>query len=293
MTDSEAALSLNGLATIITQQHRPLTFTLIEIGARPVEGQQEPFHAILDAFPGSRVVAFELDEELCAELNRKANPGVQFYPAALGRRSEIRTLYRTVDPVCTSLYEPNAEFLKLYNNLEVAMLESTETVSTISLDEFTAAQGIERVDFIKIDIQGAELDVLEGAPRALEETLAIVSEVEFVPIYLDQPLFGDVCAFLDARSLMFGRFLNMGGRSLKPMMIDNDPNYRSQYMWADALFTRKLGALRALPPEAWLRLGVLMTVYGSHDLAFFCFDLFDTQNSTNICMARYGFSGRE
>ena len=74
-------------------------------------------------------------------------------------------------------------------------------------------------------------------------------------------------------------------------MIDNDPNFRSQYMWADALFMRKVTTLSELPPESWLRLGVLMTVYGSYDLAFFCFNLFDMKHSTSICMTHYGFSG--
>ena len=291
MSEGHAATGLQGLAEIISRQYQPLTFSIVEIGARPIEAQHEPFYAILDAFPGSRVTAFELDESLCAEMNRTARAGVRFHPAALGRRSEIRTLYHTAEPMCTSLYPPNEAFQRLYTNLEVGQLKSTESIATISLDEFAAGADIEPVDFIKIDVQGAELDVFQGAPRILGQALAIVSEVEFVPLYLDQPLFGEVCAFLDAHSFMFGRFLNMGGRSLKPLMIDNDPNFRSQYMWADALFMRKVTTLSELPPESWLRLGVLMTVYGSYDLAFFCFNLFDMKHSTSICMTHYGFSG--
>ena len=63
------------------------------------------------------------------------------------------------------------------------------------------------VDFIKIDIQGAELDVFKGGVDTLKDVVAIVSEVEFIPHYIDQPLFGDVCSFLTEKGFMFHKFL--------------------------------------------------------------------------------------
>ena len=42
---------------------------------------------------------------------------------------------------------------------------------------------IDCIDFIKIDVQGAELDVFKGGKKALENVLKIICEMEFVPLY--------------------------------------------------------------------------------------------------------------
>ena len=48
------------------------------------------------------------------------------------------------------------------------------------------------MDFLKIDIQGAERDVLAHARAKLAETVAIQTEISFVPLYKDQPTLGDI-----------------------------------------------------------------------------------------------------
>src|SRR5438445_7545557 len=41
------------------------------------------------------------------------------------------------------------------------------SIETVSLDEFLSQQGIERVDFLKVDVEGAEFLVFAGAERLL------------------------------------------------------------------------------------------------------------------------------
>ena len=94
----------------------------------------------------------------------------------------------------------------LYHNLEVAELKSVTTIETLSLDWFIKEHEIRSVDFIKIDIQGAELDVFQGGINTLKQVVAIVSEVEFIRLCLDQPLLGDVCSFLTGQGMMFHKF---------------------------------------------------------------------------------------
>ena len=59
--------------------------------------------------------------------------------------------------MCSDLYEPDSELMSLYNNLEVAYLKSKSSIKTTSLDQFLNENGIHSVDFIKADVQGAEL----------------------------------------------------------------------------------------------------------------------------------------
>ena len=58
-------------------------------------------------------------------------------------------------------------------------------------------------DVIKLDVQGAELDVLRGSTNSLEHALAIDIEVEFCELYKDQPLFDQVFSFLRKAGLEF------------------------------------------------------------------------------------------
>ena len=275
-------VTLAELARVVLEAYPRLSFTLLEVGALPVEGQTEPSHQLLDAFPGSRILAFELDRQLCAELNRKAKRGIRFYPAALGRAEETRPLYEAAHPMCTSLYKPNEALLARYFNLEVAMLKAVASVQTVSLDRFAVDNAITGVDFIKIDVQGAELDVFTGGVATLGDVVLVVSEVEFVPLYLEQPLFGDVCRFLSEQGLMFHKFLGMAGRALKPNMMNDDPNFAIQHMWSDAVFVRDILKLDQLPPEKLLKLAVLSHLYRSPDLMFHCLELFDRQSGTQI-----------
>ena len=274
--------SFDTLAQAIKAAEPGLSFTILEIGALPVAGAAEPFHSLLDAFPGSQIVAFELDPGLCETLNKHLPKAMRYHAAALGRREETRPLYETVSPMCTSLYRPNEALLGLYNHLEVSMLKSIGSVETVSLDRFTGDHGVTDVDFIKIYVQGAELDVFEGGIRTIGDTLAIMSEVEFVPVYIDQPLFGDVCRFLSQQGLMFHKFTSFGGRSLRPTILNQDPTFPVQLLWADGMFIRDVQKLRALSGPKLLKLSVLAQLYDSPDLTLHCLALYDEQHATQL-----------
>jgi hypothetical protein len=48
---------------------------------------------------------------------------------------------------------------------------------------------------VKIDVQGAELDVLRGAPRLLESVQDMIIECSLVELYADQALLDETIAF--------------------------------------------------------------------------------------------------
>jgi len=181
------------LAQLVRSLEPDLVFTLLEVGARPISDEQEPFYNLLQLFPGSRILAFEVDEALCRELNETCPVGVHYFPVALGSDNEKRLLYETIHPMCSSLYQPDELIIRSYNNLDVSKLKSVRSIVTCTLDTFMEQHGISDADFIKIDVQGAELDVFKGGAKTLQQVVCIVSEVEFIPMYVDQPLFGDVC----------------------------------------------------------------------------------------------------
>ena len=102
-------MHLRALADMVLNVSDTITFCVLEIGAAPLSGHEERFHQLLDVFPDSTIYAFELDEGLCRELNQNARQGLQYFPVALGRTEETRTLYETAHPMCSSLYRPQSE----------------------------------------------------------------------------------------------------------------------------------------------------------------------------------------
>ena len=273
---------LDSFLTLVKSFNKSLKFEIIEVGAHPYGGKEELFYRLLDFFPNSKVNAFEIDETECQKLNKLSKNGVQFFPYALGYKEEVRKFYETNHPMCSSLYEPDIELLKLYHNLEVAYLRNISEIKTVSIDKFMETEKIKTVDFIKIDIQGAELDVFKGANKCLENILSIVSEVEFIQIYKNQPLFGDVCSFLNRKDIMFHKFLGLAGRSLKPIIINNEKNYPIQHIWSDAVFIKNIFKIPYLDNSQLLKLSVFSYLYGSPDLTVFCLQNYDKKNKTNM-----------
>ena len=264
-----------------------IQFRALEIGAVPL-GEKEKFYDILNYFPGSQIIGFEVDESVCNEMNTNAKPGATYYPQALGVRNEKRTLYVTNAPMCSSLYKPNEKLLRLYNNFEVAYLKKEISIETMSLDHFLEENSMSDMDFIKIDVQGAEVDIFEGASRALQDITFIVSEVEFIEHYENQPLFGDVCNLLKKHNLMFHKFLGMQGRALHPSVINNDPNYPSQDIWSDGVFIKDVLNMGSLSSSKLLKLSFFAALYDSFDLTTFVLNHHDEMFGTDFVETIFG-----
>jgi len=223
-----------------------------------------------------RLLGFEPDERefnRLVEATRAQDSSNAFFNTALHNRRGPLRLHVARDRGLSSIFEPNREFLDAFP--EASRFDTVDVlqVEADSLDDQLRTRGITDVDFVKVDTQGSELLVLQGASNALVSSVAGVEvEVEFSAIYKDQPLFADVDTFL--RGLGFLLFdlrpcywKRAAGRSL------GGP--RGQVIWADALYLKGLPALRAglapLAPELRkskvLRAISISLLYGYSDYA--------------------------
>jgi FkbM family methyltransferase len=68
----------------------------------------------------------------------------------------------------------------------------TIEVATDTIDDICSSNGIDQIDILKIDVEGAESHVLKGAARMFgrKAIKAVFIEVYFTPAYEDMPLFG-------------------------------------------------------------------------------------------------------
>lgn len=93
----------------------------------------------------------------------------------------------------SSLLPPSEEMKKHTSWLK---FNKKTVVQTVRLEKYVADKNIKSIDFAHIDVQGAELMVLEGAGSFLQNVKLIWMEVEAVELYKNQPLKNDVEAFM-------------------------------------------------------------------------------------------------
>lgn len=150
-----------------------------------------------DAYPRSEIFSFEPVGKVFDQLSKKCET-IKVTPVrvAVGDYDGSATINLTASPEANSLLgfeagNPCAQWTK-----EVGQ----EEVSICTLDRWCEDNGIDpqRVDIVKLDVQGAELKALHGAKKLLEKTKAVYLEVSFVPLYQGAPLFDEIDKLLTA-----------------------------------------------------------------------------------------------
>lgn len=236
---------------------------IVDVGANPVDGET-PYSRLLSR-GHARVVGFEPNPDALAKLQAAKGPNETYLPHAVGDGGR-HTLRLCALPGMSSLLEPNLAVLSLfYGFAEWARVVERVELDTVRLDDVPEVTAL---DLLKIDIQGAELMVFRNAPRKLAGTLVIHAEVEFLPMYVGQPLFSEVEAHLRGFGFVPHRFQPLVTRDVFPLLLSQDPYAgHSQMLWADVVFVRDFTRLDLLTPEQLLKMALIVhDCYGSPDL---------------------------
>jgi FkbM family methyltransferase len=159
--------------------------TLVDVGsAGGLHRRWRPFQPILSA------VLFDPREP--APSGRLGRGQTRIYPVALSNRAGQADLYITALPNMSSFLKPDAKTFGQYRKKgRDAEIVSTEDVRVDTLDSLAAADGF-KPTVLKIDTQGSELMVLEGALQSLRSVVLAEVEVSFLQRYVRQPLLGDI-----------------------------------------------------------------------------------------------------
>jgi len=83
--------------------------------------------------------------------------------------------------------------------------KKTVTVETITLKSFCADNNIGVIDYIHMDVQGAELMVLKGADDFINSIKVIWLEVSKIHVYKDQPLVDDINKFMTDNNFVLAK----------------------------------------------------------------------------------------
>lgn len=144
--------------------------------------------------PTTRVHAFEPIEAHAEEYlrNTAALSDVVLHQTALGTDTGSALIHITSVSDASSLLPLTEEGARTWRLAEARQ----QRVPVASLDEYVRRHVLPAPDLIKLDVQGYELKVLEGADVCLRQASAIICEVSFQEYYEEQALFGDIVRHL-------------------------------------------------------------------------------------------------
>ena len=149
-------------------------------------------------FPQSTIYCFEPFPDSFHKLNRLCrDASIKAHQIAFSDKEGKTTFHINVDLSCNSLLPPTESDFKCYSAKSIK--DGEIQVETNTLDNFCASAKISCIDILKLDVEGAEVKVLEGASRMLSKQAIklIYSEVMFIPHYDGGCMFHELTAFLN------------------------------------------------------------------------------------------------
>lgn len=206
--------------------------SLVDIGAAGgLQDRWKPFSGFVD------LVAVEPDpraKESIEKLESTSLRSLHRVNSPLASTHRELNFYLCKHPRQSSVLKPNGKHFAKYNDGHKWNVEKVENMSAITLDSALASKI--QPDFLKLDTQGSELDILQGATATLRSCLGIEVEVEFREMYQSQPLFGDVSKFLIDNEFDFIDFVAFG--KWERSRPDGLRTFLGELIHADALFLR-------------------------------------------------------
>ena len=247
-----------------------INLTLVDIGAR---GEiQKIWNPIKNNI---KFIGFEPDQDAfnaLISINKKNRN--KYYNVALSEKIEEKKLFVTKDPYCSSLYEPNIEGIKIYesSNWKTKTVQNEINISCTKLDSLIDCC----VDYIKIDTQGSELNILKGAEKILLDQNPIVTcETWCTEVYRNAPMINHIIDYM--ASLGYEIFDIETAAAWK---YENSSKIisRRRKIGFEVLFVKSFAELNKNNKESIIKHSLLLDYLGFRDYALFL----DSQFSLNL-----------
>lgn len=197
--------------------------TILDIGANRGMFARTLHHL----YPQADIIAFEplVDcyVDLCALQARIRN--LECYNLALADQSGEDWIYRSNYDYSSSLLEMDELHKSIFPYTAGGQMQR---IIKEKLDVVLVNRHLRRPTLMKIDVQGYEKNVLDGAVQTIEQIDFILCELSFVSLYKQQPLFGELHMYLTERGFRFvghiaenrspvsGQLLQVDGLFMRP-----------------------------------------------------------------------------
>lgn len=234
-------------------KNKMITLDVVDVGAR--DGFAEYWGYYKDAL---RIVGFDPDKKEAEKL------GGQGIAHALSGDGKPRVFYMIRYPASSGFYPPNIDFTNRLRNRDFLNIMNTAEIDTVTMDSLDL-----RPDFIKLDAEGSELEILQGGMQTIKHALGIRVEVAFVELFKDQPLFREVDAFLASQGFTLYDLTTFRLERLLPNQVGMSHGDTGQVIVGQALYFRDIYKdLDKYDEQTILKLASLFEVFNLTDCAF-------------------------
>ena len=254
------------LRDALALESRPV---VCDVGANPA---YPPPYTVLQRQGGCDVVGFEPQKDHFERLIEKASDSETYFNAALGKPGPA-TLHVYESGGFTSLYSLRRASLDVLQRFHVQL--DNEQQIEVELQSLDGLKDLPKIDMLKIDVQGAELDIIAGGREALSRAVVIYPEVRFFPLYEGEPTFGELDTELREQGFAFHKLRHPVTQLLpSPHRAGMERTVTaSQWVDADAVYVRNLETIDNWDADQVRKLALFAgTVFDSQDLALMCLD---------------------
>ena len=152
-------------------------------------------------------IVYDADEDALAVSNRpKTGQFLLVNKCIAGKNSHV-PFHLTADAAASSMFSPAltaADYTLMLSDGSARVWGKHSAVTKVTdveactLDSLLDYSTVPPVDFLSMDVQGAELAILEGASDEFDkgQIIGVLCETEFARLYTGQPLFCDIQSFL-------------------------------------------------------------------------------------------------
>jgi len=219
-----------------------------------------------------RFVTFEPDTRSFSGLAVDSTGRNASLAVGLSDKAGEQTLYLTHGEFASSLYRPNASVLKDYATWPWHESAGETKIPVDTLNHALEAHKDWWPDFIKVDVEGADLDVLKGATDSLAGAFGVQVEVAFIERNMGAPLQPDIDGWLRTAGFVPQQIIrehwirNNGiyGATSRPQIIWADVVYVRDRSWSLARLEKAASSDRA---NILTKMVAVLLAYGAHDYA--------------------------
>ena len=242
---------------------------ILDVGANPLD---KPLYTDLVESKLCNLFGFEPQKDAFDALLASKSDNETYFNVAVGQQ-KTQILNICKQSGFTSLYKPDLDASKIFPGFVNQMaVQQTFELSPVELDR---VDGLPPQDMLKIDVQGAEKQIIQTGPKTLVDCVAIVIECRFARLYHGEPMFGEVDAFLRDRGYVMHKFIapksacltNSYLNKLRPRMVG------SQLVDGDVVYIKDITALHSFSDDQLKHLALFADgAFNSIDLVFYLLD---------------------
>lgn len=260
---------------------------IVDVGAQILDYENHIYKPLVDNLQTS-IVGFEPVDEARDKYSQDDDK-CKVFPYVVGDGRNV-TFYETNNSALSSVFKPNIELRQRFvGGHNMYGIKSTQEVTTKRLDDIAE---LNYCDFLKLDTQGGEVAVVNGAKKLLKDVLVIHTEAFFIPFYEGMPLWADLDPIIRGQGFELVDLFPLGRRLTSfgantDKFVETNLSQPSRLVWGDFCYIKEPKYLSHMPSEKILKAALIMHfLYQKFEFSAQLLDIHDKKYGTDY-LAQY------